>query len=236
MFSDLKKRLYRQLKYSLTRPSPPDAPFSFDGPVVVVGSAPSSNKPEGFDGTFRVISVNGSQSVTERWGLEAPDITFMQFNQIRGTNTNAVEVRRVLRGKRTGMLYVFLWREGRAALEVGLNEFNYRYDGLQLVDRYQRMALLGHVCGFKSFELDAEGKCSNGINAALFALYHGAPAVILTGINPHANGHVYNNENLPRFHQGMDRKVIDTLLERDYPIYTADPAVSAATGLPQWRC
>lgn len=234
MFSETKKRVYRHLKYALIRPRPPATPVAFDGPVLVVGSAPVSHKPAGFDDTFRVITVNGAQIVAERWGIEGPDITFMQFNQIGGTNTNAVEVRRVLNGKRTGMLFVLLWREGMDALQKGLKAFDYGYEGLRIVNRYERMALLGRVCGFKSVELDAESKCSNGINAVLFALYHGAPAVIMSGISPHASGHAYNRENLPRFHKDMDQKVLRTLLDKGFPVFTADPEVAERAGIPLW--
>lgn len=170
----------------------------------------------------------------EPWGVVAPDITFMQFNQIHGVNTNAVEVRRVLKGKKTGALYVFLWRKGLPALVEGLALFDYSYTSLQLVDRYQRMALLGRVCGFKSLELGADDKCSNGINAVLFALHHRAPAVILTGINPRSMGHAYNSENLRRLHQNMDLMVLQNLLARGQPVYTADPEVSETTGIPLW--
>lgn len=234
MFRDVKTRIYRHLKYALTRPNPPPTPIPFNSPVVVVGSAPVSHRPTGFDERYRTISVNGSQIAMASWGVMAPEITFMQFNQIRGVNTNAVEVRRVLDGKRTGTLYVFLWREGRQALEEGLASFNYNYDRLQLVDRYQRMALLGRVCGFRSLEMNADDKCSNGINAVLFALYHKAPAVILTGINPKSSGHAYNGANLRRFHQDMDLKVLQSLMVDNQPVYTADPDVSDATGIPLW--
>jgi hypothetical protein len=233
-FTEAKTRIYRRIKYSLLRPRPPVSPVPFDGPVVVVGSAPISNKPAGFDTSFRVITVNGAQMVTSKWGVEAPDITFMMFNQVRGTNTNAVEVRRVLNGQRTRHLFVLLWREGLPSLQEGLRAFDYRYDSLRIVGRYQRMALLDRICGFSSVELDAESKCSNGINAALFAFYNGAPAVILTGISPHTTGHAYNRENLPRFHKDMDQKVLHALRDRGYPIYTADPDVAEATGIPLW--
>ncbi|MFD1328970.1 membrane-anchored protein [Mycoplana ramosa] len=231
----MKTRLYRRIKYNLLRPRPPLAPAPFDGPVVVVGSAPISNRPAGFDERFRVISVNGSQMVAAKWGREKPDITFMMFNQVRGTNTNAMEVRRVLQGQRTGALYVLLWREGLPSLQEGLQAFDYQYDSLRIIDRYQRMALLDRLCGFKSEELDRESKCSNGIHATLFALYNGARAVILTGISPQASGHVYNQENLPRFHKDMDQKALQALIDRRHPIFTADPDVSESSGIPLWK-
>ncbi|WP_267549925.1 membrane-anchored protein [Rhizobium rhizogenes] len=234
-FSELKKHIYRQVKYHLTRPKPPVLAEPFKGPVLVVGSAPVSNKPADFDETFRVITINGSQVVTKAWGIEAPDVTLVQFNQIEGKNTNAVEVRRVLNGERTRMLYVLLWREEFKRLEDGLKAFNYGYDRLQIVDRYRRMALLDRVGGVKCSELGADDKCSNGINAVLFALYNGASAVIITGINPDSGGHVYNQENLARLHVRKDREVLERLMERGYPVFTTDPAVSQSVGLPLWE-
>ncbi len=233
-FSELKKHYYRQIKYHLTRPKPPMLAKRFDGPVLVVGSAPVSNKPADFDESFRVITINGSQMVTKGWGIEAPDVTLVQFNQIEGTNTNAVEVRRVLNGERTKMLYVLLWRKEFQRLEDGLKAFNYGYDKLEIVDRYKRMALLDRVGGVKCSELGADDKCSNGINAVLFALYNGATEVIITGINPDSGGHVYNTENLARLHVRKDREVLERLIERGYPVFTADPGVSQSVGLPLW--
>lgn len=234
-FTELKKHIYRQIKYHLSRPKPPVLPEPFRGPVLVVGSAPVSNKPADFDETFRVITINGSQVVTKAWGIETPDVTLVQFNQIEGTNTNAVEVRRVLNGERTKMLYVLLWRKELQRLEEGLKAFNYRYDRLEIVDRYKRMALLDRVGGVKCSELGADDKCSNGINAVLFALYNGATELIITGINPDSGGHVYNQENLARLHVRKDREILERLLERGYPIFTADPVVSQSVGLPLWK-
>lgn len=234
-FTELKKHIYRQIKYHVTRPNPPILAEPFRGPVLVVGSAPVSNKPADFDETFRVITINGSQVVTKGWGIEVPDVTLVQFNQIEGTNTNAVEVRRVLNGERTKMLYVLLWRKERQRLEDGLKAFDYRYDRLEIVDRYKRMALLDRVGGVKCSELGADDKCSNGINAVLFALYNGATQVIITGINPDSGGHVYNTENLTRLHARKDREVLERLLDRGYPIFTSDPAVSQSVGLPLWE-
>ncbi|PDT50444.1 hypothetical protein [Sinorhizobium fredii] len=233
--SDARKRIYRNLKYRLIRPAPPSAPFRFKGPVVVVGSAPVSHKPDGFDDSFSVISVNGSQSVITDWGVDAPDITMMMFNQIEGTTPNAVEVRRVLTGQRTGALYVLLWRkDDRARLEEGLRAFDYSYDHLQIVDRYERMALLDRVAGLRSLEMDADSKCSNGMNAVLFALYNGAPAVIISGINPNSAGHAYNATGLARLHVQMDKVLIQRLVDEGRPIFTADPAVSEDLGIPLW--
>lgn len=234
--SDTRKRIYRNTKYWLMRPAPPSAPSPFIGPVVVVGSAPVSHKPAGFNENFAVITVNGSQSVSAGWGVEIPTVTMMMFNQVEGTTPNAIEVRRVLKGQRTGALYVLLWRkDDRQRLEEGLRAFDYSYDTLQIVDRYERMALLDRVAGLRSLELDADSKCSNGMNAVLFALHNGAPAVIITGINPNSAGHVYNQAGLTRLHTQMDKQLVAKLLQTGRPIYTADPLVSEELGIPLWN-
>jgi hypothetical protein len=233
--ADLKKTLYRKVKYRLRKPQPPTIPVPFNGPVLVVGSAPISNKPADFDASFRVITINGSQARTAAWGVSTPDVTLVQFNQIEGTTTNAVHVRRVLTGQKTGRLYVLLWRkEQRQRLIDGLKAFDYQYAELEIVDKYERMALLDKVVGLKSCELNADSKCSNGVNAVLFALYNGATAVIITGINPASGGHSYNQENLARQHVQMDKQVLQTLLRQGYPLYTTDPAVSDSVGIPLW--
>jgi hypothetical protein len=166
--SEFRTKVYRALKYWLVRPDPPAFPPKFAGPVVVVGSAPVSHRPAGMDDTFSFITVNGSQNVASRWGVNVPDVTFMMFNQIEGTNPSAVEVRRVLSGKRTQKLFVFLWRKDeRPRLEQGLAAFEYSYNDLHIVDRYERMALLDKVAGMRSLENCSETKVSNGINAVL---------------------------------------------------------------------
>lgn len=233
--SDVRKRVYRGLKYRMTHPSPPTAPFPISGPVVVVGSAPVSHKPIGWGSDYLIITVNGSQSVIESWGTEVPDITFLMYNQIYGTTPNAVAVRGVLKGRRTGILYVLPWEKNdRERLDKGLCAFDYKYDSLHIVDRYERMALLDRVAGLRSSELDSDSKCSNGMNAVLFALHNGAPAVIITGINPNSTGHSYNKTGLARQHVQMDKEIVAKLLSEGHPIFTADPAVSADLGIPLW--
>jgi len=234
-FAAAKKYIFRRIKYLLRNPTPPTSPTPFAGPVVVLGSAPASHKPIGLDATYRIISVNASQLALQSWGVDAPDITLMGYNEIEGTNKSAVETRRVLGGRRTGSLYVLAWRHGRERLEAGLEAFCYRCTEVHIIDRYQRIALVHKVSGHLNLELDAETKCSNGIVAVLFALYNGSKAVIISGINPHSIGHVYNSANLERKHVRTDSETLARLVRRGYPIYTADPQVAEDVGLPLWQ-
>jgi hypothetical protein len=229
------KTLLRRIIFYLLRPKPPLHPEPFIGPVLVVGSAPLAHLPEGFDEKFCVMTVNGSQSVLKRWDINDPDVTFMQFRQVYGTNENAVAVRRVLTGERTGLLYVIRWNSGPRRLIEGLAAFNYRYEALRIISRKKRMSLFAQVTGILNCEENLEGKFSNGITAVLYAIYNGASAVIISGIDPASTGHTYNELGLERHHSQSDRDILMLLNKMGYAIYTADPAVALSTGLPLWR-
>lgn len=228
------KLAFRNFKCFIYRQKPPTLPVPLDGPVLIVGSAPIAHKPTGFDDRFMVITINGSQVVTKNWGIAVPDITFVQSRQFDGMNKNACEVRRVLNGERTRLLYALLWREGPDKLNERLQSFNYKCDRIQIVNRYQRLALTRNLAGSHANELDAEAKFSNGIIAVLFAIQNKAPAIIISGINPDSSGHVYNDANLGRLHVKMDRDILVDLQQKGYPLFTADPEVAESIGLPLW--
>jgi hypothetical protein len=59
--------------------------------------------------------------------------------------------------------------------------------------------------------------------------------VIITGINPDSGGHIYNQENLARLHIRKDREILLRLMERGYPVFTADPVVAQSLGVPLWE-
>jgi len=181
-----------------------------------------------------VLTVNASQVTAQKWGLAIPDMTFMQFSPIMSADLHGQEFRRVLHGKRTKSLYAMLWNDGELALQKSLDSFSYGFDDLHIISRYERMALLDKICGIKTTEVDARRKCSNGINAVLFALYHGAPAVIISGINPSSAGHSYSVSGLPRLHVETDRKIIKLILSRGLPLFTSDMQVSKENDIPLW--
>ncbi|MGH6762956.1 MAG: membrane-anchored protein [Phyllobacterium sp.] len=178
--------------------------------------------------------MNGSQDIARKWGIDKPHVTFMQYNQIEGTNTNAVAVRSVLNGKNTGRLYVLLWRDGLDKLKRGLSAFDYTCDHLQIVSRYERIALHHSVMRSWNFEDDIDMRFSNGVTAVLYAIQSGAKTVIISGINPNSTGHAYNDANLPRSHVDRDRDILMKIHENGFPLFTADPTVAKTLGLPLW--
>ena len=224
----------RSLAYHLVPPKPLRHPGPIGRPVLVVGSAPVSNRPAGFGPHFMVFSINGSQSVAAGWGAEVPDVTFLQFNQVEGTNPNAVAVRRVLAGKRTRRLCVIRWKQGRERLMRGLKAFDYEAGEVVIATRRSRMALFHRVMGRANLERDNAQKYSNGVTAVFYAFEAGAPAVVVSGIDPSSSGHVYNDLGLRRLHAWSDLAILLELSQRGLPLYTADPHVAENTGLPLW--
>jgi hypothetical protein len=229
-----KQRLYRLGKYHLVRARPPVIGLLEGKTVVVVGSAPFSTPPQGWDDTFRVMTINASQIAARAWLSQRPDVTLMQFNQIEGQNTTASEVRRVLRDQHTGFLYVLNWRHDMARLERGLAAFGYHYSDLRVMGRYERIALMRAVTGVLNLELETEMKWSNGIVGAALALHSGAARVILTGIDPGSTGHGYNQLGLTRRHAQLDSQALDLFMRGGRPVFTADPQVADTTPLPLW--
>lgn len=231
-----KNQIYRYLKYHLVRPRAPELRRQLQGQtVVVVGSAPFSTRPAGWDASFRVMTINASQAAASAWLTQTPDVTLMQYNQIEGQSPTALEVRRVLRGKRTGTLFVLHWQHGVARLEQGLARFEYGFEQLRLMSRYERIALTHKCIGKLNLELEAASKWSNGIVGTALALHSGARRVILTGINPMSSGHAYNDMALPRLHASTDLQALHALQALGYPIFTADPDVAKATGIKLWE-
>lgn len=231
----IKEYFLRTLRFYWERPTAPSYQGGFNRPVVVVGSAPISTAPLGFDASYHVITINGSQVVSRQWGREKPDVTFMTSNQLQGQNTNAISVRGAVGGCSTRLLIMTLWSRPLDELKLALQKLEYSYDELKILTRMERMALHHAALGKLNLELTSDDRFSNGITGVLFALASGAPAVITSGINPLSSGHVYNDANLQRRHSGTDAKTLRSLVERGYPVYTADSEVGHRIGIPIWN-
>ncbi len=230
-----KRYANRWLRYRLAAPQVPNLERVFLGKtVVVVGSAPFSTKPQGWDDSFRVLTINASQMAAQGWLPQPPDATLMQFNQIEGQNAAAVEVRKVLQNQKTGLLCILNWRHDLQRLQKGIDAFDYRYDELMLMSRHERIALMHRMTGRLNLEMEGEAKWSNGVVGAALAIKSGAANVILTGIDPLSKGHKYNSLNLSRMHKETDLEALHTFSEQRLPIFTVDPHVAQSTNLALW--
>jgi hypothetical protein len=226
--------LLQTLILRLNLVKPPRYARKFHGPVLVLGSAPTANLPANFDDSFSIITVNGAQYHLQQWGLREPDVTLLTCSQIEDKSPKTDSVRRVLAGHRTGSLYLIRWRHSRQKLVAALQAMAYGYDELHTFGRPARIALYSKVMGTENLEKDSDDRYSNGITAVLFALYHGATDVIISGIDPYSSGHAHGTADRARWHVEIDKQIIDALQRQGKRIFTADPGVADKTGLPLW--
>ncbi len=144
-------------------------------------------------------------------------------------------VRRVLKERRTGLLYILRWKHNRSRLIRGLTGMHYEYKDLKMLSRNDIMALHEAIFGYPHLEIEAEKKFSNGITAMLYAFNSGARQVIISGINPTSSGHAYNTLNLERQHSTVDTQIIRKLMDGGRQIFTSDALVSDKLQIPLWR-
>lgn len=229
------RNLRRRVRLSVVGPRAPRHPGGFQGPVVILGSAPVGTIPIGFDGSYKVLTVNASQVRLDDWGLDKPTATFIHFYNIDGKSDKARGDRKQLEGRSTGDLHVLRWKRSLDELKQGIAAFGYSYDRLHMPSKLHRMALHLSVMKYINNEDSNEVKFSNGITALFYALRSGAPAVILSGINPVSTGHFYDQEGRGRLHGNTDLRILNELRARGLPIYTADAVVADLTGINLWN-
>lgn len=210
--------------------------MDLSGPLLVVGSAPGSHLPQGFDRTtWHVATINGSQGIARQWGIENPDVTAMMFAHLTGNSRNSPAVRSLLKGYRTGHLMVMGLDHIKEGTAERLREMDYGCDSFEIVTRLQRSKFLREFLQTRYYDLVKSEKTSNGVFMIAYGIACGASPLVISGIAPNTTGHAYNDLGLPRKHQESDAQALKRFLARGYAIYTADPAVSEAFDLPLWK-
>lgn len=203
------------------------------GPCVVLGSAPRSSLPDGFDSTWSLWSVNASQCVAEKWGIGKPHITIMN-GHIMGTRPHNIDAKRALRGKSTGFLVLVF--DDMARLEPTrsqLAEIEYSFDELLILTPARR-AKIAHRMAGAHIALGGIRQCSTGVFAAALALNQKNRPVVLSGLSLTANGHAYNDMGLRRKQTSEDHFALKRLSGRHKALATCDRVFAAESGLPVW--
>lgn len=172
---------------------------------LVVGSAPDVMLPA--DTAFDcIICVNGSSWILNRNGPpHPPEVTVVAGWSTRTNNQVRIETQRIWRGLETRLL---LFVEAGATADEGrrvLDACGFRYDQFRSIDQLERAVIVGDVCGEELGWGKRDDRVSNGIFAAILAIWAGASEVILAGFSS-AGGHAYMTEDTPRLHlQGDER-------------------------------
>lgn len=194
---------------------------------LVLGSAPGSALPA--EAPERCIAVNGASFVASGLGLAVDIAVIVGF-----TTSMKHDISRLSMEKLRGLAarrVVFVSAgdtaaDGRRALEAA--EFG--FGAFDEIDPLERAAIVGEVCSAEFGLGPRDARISNGVFAAVLALWAGADHVTLVGISLEG-GHAYA-AGTPRYHLEGDTGALRDLARRAADrIDTTSAALAAATGL-----
>jgi len=174
---------------------------------------------------FDLICVNSSGFVAKELGLPDPKVTLLgAFKLVVPKNE---EDRRALHGLRTEYLILIRHRlpVSRLLAESLLGMLHYHYKQFLTVGFWDRSYMIQKVTG-------KDLRVSNGIFAACYALYNGAPEIILSGFSLTMHGHYYSDQNRRRKCGNADLAALSAMRERGWAVKTSEPELAELTGLP----
>jgi hypothetical protein len=203
------------------------------GPALVVGSAPGSFKPAGVGPGWFVLSINGSQSVTEEFGFPVPDITVLR-RQIAEQGFHQDMVSKVLTGQRTR--HLVLQSPSEQDVLDWMPTINYTADKVTVIGPGIKTTLIADVTGLLFPRVGRSWTMSNGLFATLLALKLGATRVVMSGFSFTEQGWKQGNPGLgSRDHIKADRLLCATFRSHGLPVFANEPAFAEESGLPLWQ-
>ena len=194
-------------------------------PAFILGSGPLSSPPPFSD--FHFLTVNGSQSIGEQWGL-VPEITIMGA-ALAGNGLPSREAQRVITGKATDFCICIGEREDIFQFRAKFRELSYTPRILSMMPKTRREQITEQVLGAEALKA---GKPSNGVFLALLALHRGATFALMSGFSLTRGGHKYNALDLPREHIDADRQLLDMAVKQQLPLFTNDPQFASESRVP----
>ena len=199
-------------------------------PWLILGSAPNPQLPSGQLNKMNLVCVNGSGWSAKQLGLLTPELTVMGGSIL--TKPSAEASREAIKSLKTRKLLLIEYEVTLAEAREILIRLDYQYEELQVI-RYKRRAGIIKAATGKNlgYGHNDKSKISNGLFAACFSLYQGAPEVILSGISLNSNGHNYSNTLQIRSHVVPDKEAIIAMYRRQLPIRTSEPELAELIGI-----
>lgn len=219
-----------------TRLASAEIGFDLAGPTLVLGSAPTSRAPAGYHADWRLITVNASQIVGEDLGLPAPDVAVLRHGLLVGIDSQDHYKRKLLAGRRAKHLIVPIWPRPLTPLAEGGKRFNYSYETLTALSKWQLAHIIWRLCGaYVATSRGWQRRISTGAFAIFVARYLGASPIVLSGFSFSTSGHAYDDRNARRHHVDADAALIRLALRSGVPLFAADPDFARESGVPIWN-
>lgn len=205
------------------------------GPALVMGSAPNFRLPEGHDAHWALGTVNASQLLAETFGLSVPDIALIRRGILVGVGEQDFYKRDLLKGRQAKHLIIQVWPDVEDKLKAGCRTFDYHYDTLQALTKWQLANIVWRLSGKYHVSPRWHGKISTGAFAIMLARYAGFAPVVVSGFSLSQAGHGYDARNAFRYHANEDADLLRLVVKRGEPIYAEDRDFAAESGLPLWQ-
>jgi len=196
---------------------------------VIFGSARDCATPAIGPGDA-TICVNGSAHNAERFGVAAPNVTFLVSHIFNRSSKHSQATYDFLRGKRSGQVLFFTGTRNMADCLEGAAELGLGYDAADEISAYERAAIVGDVCGEELGFGRLNDRVSSGVTAVICALFGGAREVNLAGFSLH-HGHSYTDYTSRRLHMDPDRRFFALCVERGLPVTTTSAEIAAQCGV-----
>ncbi len=195
--------------------------------VFVLGSGPNSRPPKDIESIWEVLTVNGSQSILDKWSCKKPFLSLFSTLILKNKSYSIV-TRDVLVGRATKNLIVVNDKMNKCIIWIKLKLLRYGYENLFVISPDQRKQIIASVL---NNNYETIPKPSNGVFLAILAIYLGAEEVLMSGFSLTKAGHAYNDMNMKRSHSNEDREILRRIIEIGLPIFTNDPEFSNESGL-----
>jgi hypothetical protein len=194
---------------------------------LVLGSAPGANPP--IMPAERCIAVNGAPFVASKLGIQVDWALIVGFTTSMKRDISRLSMKKLQGLTARHVLFVSAGDSaaaGRQAIETagfGFSEFHE-------ITALERAAIIGEVCSSEFGLGPRDSRVSNGVFAAILALWAGAGHVTLAGISLDG-GHAYAI-GTPRYHLDGDTRALRDLARCEVDrIDTTSATLSEATGL-----
>ncbi|MCA0000569.1 MULTISPECIES: hypothetical protein [unclassified Mesorhizobium] len=205
------------------------------GPALVMGSAPNFRLPQGYDADWALVTVNASQLLAETVGLPVPDIAVIRRGIFVDASEQDFYKRDLLNGRQAKHLIIPVWPDVEDKLKAGCRTFDYRYETLQALTKWQLANVVWQLSGKYHMFRGWHRKISTGAFAIILARFAGFAPVVVSGFSLSQAGHGYDTRNAFRYHANEDAALLRRVVRRGEPIYAEDKDFAAESGLPLWQ-
>ena len=205
------------------------------GPALVMGAAPNFRLPAGHDAGWALVTINASQLLAETFDLPAPDIALIRRGILVSQGDQDIYKRQLLKGRKVKHLIVPVWSGDEKELEAGCRSFDYEFQTLQTLSKWQLANVLLQISGKYFLRPHWHRKISTGAFAIALARYAGFAPVVVSGFSLSEGGHGYDTRNAFRYHANEDADLLRRMVRHNEPVFAEDRAFATESGLPLWR-